>query len=341
MNMSVPELFVRIKASAHWRLRHVLFWLSQKSAVLQHMWYGGMIAGLFAAPFDRVGSKWARRPASLAGAQVCLFVTLAISGAKSDYCSEHGLYHAKRWAEAGFQVIVIIVCDDPLGFVVPEEALAFADGILLRANRGYDFGAWAAAINDLPDLRGAALVAISNDSTFGPFSGFAAMLERVRTSRAGLIGMTDCQQLVPHLQSYLLFFKPTALQSKIFQQFWQSVRCGGRTFVIYRYEIRLAAQFRRAGIECEVLFPTVDRWSNPTLQYWRELIGNGFPYVKVALLRDNPNAVAIQDWPTVVAGEGYDPQIIQRYLAVHGSNRTVNRASAPDSMRVVEQRERV
>lgn len=267
------------------------------------MWARSPYAG---GPSNRaIAARWLRRPDVAPGAEVCLFVTIARGGA----VAPHALFHARAWAEAGFRTVVIVVADD-LDSFVDDGSLDFAAGVLLRRNRGYDFGAWAGAINRLPALKSASLVALVNDSLLGPFSTFCAMLARVRASDADFLAATESLEVTRHFQSFLMFFKPTALRSKAFRSFWRGIRSGDRDFVIDRYELRLLGRMEAGGLKCEALYvsnPTTD--TNPTLMIWDELVDAGFPYVKVKLLTDNPYRLTLDGWPDRMRQWGFDPAL--------------------------------
>jgi lipopolysaccharide biosynthesis protein len=227
----------------------------------------------------------------------------------------HSLFHAKAWAHAGFKVNLTVVLDELESFQWSQD-LAFASGTLLRLNRGYDFGAFAATIMLLPDLKRASLVAIANDSVYGPFDTFPAMLDRVRKSDADIIGLTESTQFTRHFQSYIMFFRQAAFGHPCFRQFWRRVRTGGRKFVIRNYELTFINQMEKGGLRTSALFPPSDPL-NPTLTRWRELINAGFPFIKIQLLRDNPYKVDLSGWDSIVEKRGFDPNIIRRHLEHH------------------------
>lgn len=264
---------------------------------------------------DTVRTRWLRRPQLPAGAEVCLFVTFAPGGAMQ----EHSLYHARAWADAGFSVVLLLITDT-FDRDVKTDGLAFASGLLVRENRGYDFGAWASALVQLPEIRATSLVALVNDSVYGPLDTFGRMLERVREMDSDVIGATESAEFGRHFQSFLLFFKPAALNSEAFWHFWQSVRAGGRIVAIYRYELGLLNALEQSGLKCASLFPTHGA-KNPTLTRWRQLVGDGFPYVKVALLRDNLFDADLSEWPKVLSDRGYNPELAQRHLGQPSGSR--------------------
>lgn len=253
--------------------------------------------------------RWLRKPVIGDQDRYCFFVTYAPHGV----VPAHSLFHARSWSEQGFKVLVIVVVDNLRGYVAGPE-LDFADAVCVRANRGYDFGAWAAAIVRTPGLARLRLLALVNDSVYGPFRKFPAMLQRVESGGADVVGATESHQITYHLQSYMLFFRQTALRNPAFLKFWRGVKTGGREFVIWNYELKLTARMQQAGLRTEALFPVTREDCNPTLRYWRELVLNGFPFIKAQLLRDNPTGVDLSGWETIVSAEGFDPGIVQHHL---------------------------
>ena len=263
----------------------------------------------FVTPSNKtVQTRWLRYPQLHSGGEVCLFVSFLPGGSMR----EHSLCHAKAWADAGFRVVLLLITDMYSGEVETDD-LTFASGVLIRENRGYDFGAWASAFAQLPEIREASLVALVNDSVYGPFDTFAGMLKRIREMDADVIGATESAQYVRHFQSFLLFFKPRALTSKAFWHFWSNVRAGGRTVAIYRYELGLLNTLERAGLRCRALFPNTDS-RNPTYRRWRELIEDGFPYLKTSLLREPRLKRHLSGWQQILRDRGYDPTIVERHL---------------------------
>lgn len=270
-----------------------------------------VVAGLKFRNPASVPSCWVQPPGNVVGADLCLFVTFSPTGR----VTEPALVQARTWAAQGFAVIAIVVVND-LNLFDTRQDLDFCRGLLVRTNIGYDFGAWAAAMRGIPDLHKARSVAIANDSVYGPFDNFVDMLGRVRASPADIVGLTESQEIRPHFQSFVIFFKHNAVRSRIFRRFWRSVRSGDRQWVIDRYELQLVSQFKKFGLTAEALFPTAaGEPGNPTLSNWRALIQSGFPFIKVQLLRDNPFGVDLDGWQEMVAAKGFDPALIERHLA--------------------------
>lgn len=260
----------------------------------------------------RIPARWARRPRLPFDEPLCVFVALA----RGTRILPHSVDHARAWREAGFRLLVVVVVgslDDP----VDLSPLDFADAVLLRVNRGYDFGAWAAAIRSLgPEVRRYPMLAIANDSVLGPSSNFASVLERAGRSDADLVGLVESNERARHFQSFALLFKPRALRSRAFARFWKSVRSGGREFVVNNYEVMMRIRLQAAGLRTEALYPAAEGvWLNPTIQDWRALLSGGFPYLKVELLRDDPKNSGLSGWRERAAQAGFDMARIDRQLA--------------------------
>ena len=264
---------------------------------------------IFRLPATAVRMRWLRKPVIRDQDRYCFFVTYAPNGT----VPPHSLFHARSWCEQGFKVVVIVVVDDLQAYASGPD-LDFAEAVCVRSNRGYDFGAWAAVIAQTPDITRLRLLVLANDSVYGPFEKFPAMLRRVETIDADVVGVTESYQITHHLQSYMLFFRQSALRNPVFQKFWRGVKTGGREFVIRNYELKLMALMQSAGLRTATLFPITKEDCNPTLKYWRELVQSGFPFIKVQLLRDNPAGADLSEWEAVVKAQGFDPQLIHNHL---------------------------
>ncbi|KPF77855.1 hypothetical protein IP88_05205 [alpha proteobacterium AAP81b] len=263
-----------------------------------------------AAPSLDVPARWWREPALSGGEEVCVFVTVA-PGAR---IAPHNLFHARAWAAAGFRTIVVLIGDDITAEPDPDE-IDFAAGVLLRANLGYDFGAWAAVLALCPALADAGLLALANDSVIGPMRSFPAFLGRARAAPSDYIGVTLSHELCSHFQSYMQFFRPGALRHAAFQRFWHGVETGDRQFVIANYELALLTRMLDAGLTAQPLFGLPPHiLCNPTIHLWRDLIAAGFPFIKMQLLRDNPTGLDLTGWRDLLAAGGYDPALAEAHL---------------------------
>lgn len=228
-------------------------------------------------------------PASPEG-ELCLFVTHAAQPA----LKSHVRHHVEQLLDAGIRVALVCNTDLAPAAVVIDPAFAQRlSGLLVRANRGYDFGAWSHALS-LLDVRRLQRLYWINDSMVGPLdpAAFGRLLDRIRTSPADVIGLTESRGPLPHLQSYFLAFNPGALQHPAFV-----ARMGGllnlpdKGQVVDVYELRLTGQWRAQGLRVEALFPALfddPLAADDTATRWEALLDAGFPYLKTRVIQHYP-----------------------------------------------------
>jgi GT2 family glycosyltransferase/glycosyltransferase involved in cell wall biosynthesis/tetratricopeptide (TPR) repeat protein len=242
-----------------------------------------------------------------AGSEIALFVTHSATGA----IKPHVLAYVEALGREGIAVLLIAVVDRELN-VRPELREAVA-GLIVRENAGYDFAAWAHALYLHPELYGASTLYLLNDSVVGSAdqTRFAALIDRIRTSGADLIGLTESHEYRWHLQTFFLALKPRLLSSQRLQRFFKDVRIlHDKDRVIQSYEVRFAEDMEWSGHQIEVLFPS--RMAlNPTLYDWRELIGNGLPFMKLLPLRGAFPEVDIAGWREILEDAGFDIPLIE------------------------------
>ena len=178
-----------------------------------------------------------------------------------------------------------------------------SEAAFVRFNIGMDFGAWRMALRRLnlprPDTRRILLI---NDSVYGPVAPLQPLLERMDTDTADLWGMTDSREIAWHVQSYFLLAGPRLIHSATWRRFWaMAVPLPWRRWVIRRHEIGLSRRVVADGFTTRALFPARSG-ANPMFADWRELLSDGFPFLKRELLRDNPTAdPGIAAWRQLVA----------------------------------------
>lgn len=241
------------------------------------------------------------------GAEIALFVTHSATGA----VKPHVLPYVRALAEQGIRVLLIAVTDRQLN--IRPELIDAVSGVMVRENAGYDFAAWAHARHLWPEIHSASTLYLVNDSLAGPADGnrFAKLIERVRTSHADLIALTESHEYRWHLQSYFLALKPSLLRSQQLQRFFDGIRIlGDKDSVIQSYELRLAEEMEAWGHSCEVLFPS-PLALNPTLYDWRGLIAQGFPFVKLLPLRGAFAEVDVEGWRAALSDAGFDVPLIE------------------------------
>lgn len=265
-----------------------------------------------AAPFASDARFTVVKPLAVgSGQELALFVTHSRTGA----IKPHVLSNIRVLASEGVAVLLIVVADRPA--TVEPELLDLTAGAVVRENWGYDFACWAHMLQVYPEAYAAPVLYLINDSVFGPPDRrrLAAVLGRVRSSEADVVGLTESHDFGWHVQTYFVALKRRALSNLHLHLFFNDVRMlDDKHAVIRSYESRLAATMEDSGNSVEVLFLS-HAVRNPTLFGWRELLDDGFPFVKLLLLRGEFPTVDISDWRTVLARHGFDMMLLDRTLA--------------------------
>jgi len=237
--------------------------------------------------------------------------------------------------EEGFAVVFV---SNSASLNSDSEAFATSRSaaIILRRNKGYDFGAYRDGLLHLGEgVHGLKCLIFANDSVYGPFIPLRSMLNRMDFSIMDVWMATDSWQTRYHGQSYFMAFGPTALKHFAFMSFWSSVpnlifkrsiirhcevgltqhflSAGLRVGAVWRY-LDLVAQISSRHLENDSLDPydapmlaliqsaQKNRAGlNSTHQLWLELLRNEFPFIKRELLRDNPAKVeGLSAWHQIV-----------------------------------------
>ena len=160
-----------------------------------------------------------------------------------------------------------------------------------------------------------------NDSVIGPVSdqAFHTTIARLREAPADFSGMTESHEGGWHIQSYFLALKQSVMRHPSWQHFLLSiVSLMNKDDVINAYEMQLTPTLKAAGLSTCALF-TTDSRSNPTIVRWRELLYEGFPFIKTAIIRDRIPGVDNAGWREVLHDIGFDTSIVDRVLVEHAT----------------------
>jgi lipopolysaccharide biosynthesis protein len=242
--------------------------------------------------------------------------SLFVSHSSDGHLKPHVRHYIEALVHEGIGVILIVNSDQ--GFTDDEPWLhELVDGLFVRANEGFDFAAWAHVLRLHPQLCRVKLLYLLNDSVIGPItkSAFHAAIERVRRSPGDLIGMTENYELGWHIQSYFLAVRARAMRTAAWRRFTRKIgSLSNKDDVVKTYEVQLASAMTRAGLKSSVVFKTEFR-SDPTVYRWKELLEDGFPFVKVKAIRDEIPGVDKADWRQTLAAFGFDVSIADDVLS--------------------------
>ncbi|MGC3982713.1 MAG: rhamnan synthesis F family protein [Steroidobacteraceae bacterium] len=219
--------------------------------------------------------------------EVCFFVSFC----PTTELKPHVLDHVMALHASGIKVVLILNTSHPAEMMrVPDTLIKQLAGLIVRENLGFDFSAWAHALQLSREWSGWQRLYLINDSLVGPFehSAFATMLQKIRNSQADLVGLTENSQPLWHLQSFFLVIGPRILQSPLFANMIKgTLNLPRKEDVIDCYEMQLAAFFTSHGFSHETIFPnfSTDPYTpDDTLFRWEQLIERGFPYIKASVL---------------------------------------------------------
>ena len=252
--------------------------------------YDELIEGLgWTAPPATQAALHALKPvgADLQG-DVCFFVSYA----PQTTLKMHVRVHIEHLLAAGVQVVLVLNTSlAPEQMHVDADLLGRLSGAYVRDNVGFDFAAWAHLYSLCAEqAQHWTRLFLVNDSIVGPLNGahFDRLMERVRRSSADVVGLTESQLPLRHVQSFFLVFNHTALRHPALQRVFQRMlSLPSKGQVIDVYETRLTQVLTEHGLRCEALFPPLsdDPYSsNDTSFRWAQLIQAGFPYIKASIL---------------------------------------------------------
>jgi hypothetical protein len=266
-------------------------------------------------------------PGSMVERELCLFVTHCPLGAPHEYTLTY-LAELKR---AGLLVIVCLVVED-LTIPVADGLMDLADGVLLRENGGYDFGAWADVLRRFPQAWGAGRLYFANDSILGPFESLGPIIDSIRDSNSGFFALSECTTTDHHAQSFFFGWNQANLAAVALRRFWEDVgNLRSKVAVVLNHEHgifplspELADPTQQIIFGFQQIFgcsPADLSGVNPTHNGWKRLLTSGFPFVKGDLLRDGVANVDSSDWEGFCAAHGADIEALHRCIETSRINR--------------------
>ncbi|SDQ22277.1 rhamnan synthesis F family protein [Streptococcus equinus] len=216
---------------------------------------------------------------------------------KYNKISEHVYYQLEKMNPLFSKVIFISNSKLSESEVKKLRQKQLIDEFIQRENIGYDFAAWhdGMAFEGFENLKTYDSVTAMNDTCFGPLWDMAPLYDKYESdNNIDFWGMTNHRAIDAghiyideHLQSYFMSFKKSLVDSKVFQNFWQSVEAYTDVQnVIDNYETKYTKHFVNAGFKYSSVLNTVpiaDDFfhSNFTIHYPHVLLDNHVPFIKI------------------------------------------------------------
>ena len=228
------------------------------------------------------------------GQAVCLFAMHSPDGRLSDCV----LHYLRELRACGLSVHVAL---SGMAALHPQDRTDLDDaGAIgyLRENRGLDFGAWQHLV-EAGCIKDADFVVLANDSVIGPLHPLAPIFARMQSLECDVWGMVESHEMAWHLQSWFLCFSRTAWQApQIARILALPFRDMSRAEIILHGEVGLGAAIEAAGLSRTACWRDRRRGLrrllaiNPMHLDWMAVLRSGsVPFIKVALLRENPMRV--------------------------------------------------
>lgn len=208
---------------------------------------------------------------------------------------DYVLYYLNQLAKVVECIVFVSDCDLP-----DEELLKISTitDLQISGRHGeYDFGSYKRGYQLLKkqNLKSYDELVFCNDSCYGPLSPLSEMWDKADGVSADVWGLTwgTAPKFHIHIQSFFLVFKKRVFSSEVFSTFMISIKAEEyKMDVVEKYEVGLSKTLITAGFNCRALLETTKLHSNPSIGSPFKLIEEGFPFLKVALLRENPLGLA-------------------------------------------------
>lgn len=235
---------------------------------------------------------------------------------KHQIIDDYVLHHIKKLYESGCEIVFVSSSKSFLQNEI-EKIKDFCSKVIIRKNRGIDFGSWKVGLERVKELNHYNQLILMNDSIYGPFFDLSSIFEKMEEKNLDMWGITESWEHAYHIQSYFIVFNSKIIHSNFFKNFWNRVRFfQNKNLVIRLYEIGLsqnALQFGfKLGSFCDypkIVNFTIKNYAdefpytiyaqilktrnvNPSHFLWDILIKHfGCPFLKIELVRDNPSEI--------------------------------------------------
>jgi lipopolysaccharide biosynthesis protein len=205
---------------------------------------------------------------------ICFFCSYYTDPTLPEYVKFYLIELKRHFSEVIFLTNEKIILPDDLEFLHSQN-ISFR----IYKNEGYDFGMWCKAFEEY-DTENYERIGLINDSCI-LFKKLDFFFEWLENEDLDYGGMTDCNLVKYHLQSYFIIINKNAIKpvGEYFRQ--NGIRTGIKE-IIHTYEVGLSRYLISLGLELKTYFSFKNEPLNgdPTWIRTRELIKNGMPMIK-------------------------------------------------------------
>ena len=196
---------------------------------------------------------------------------------------------------------LVVVCNGFVSLEGKATLRALSDEFVVRANEGFDFGAWREAILDvcgLEEVRSYDELVLFNDSFFGPFYPFSEIFQRMEDqdtidfwgfSSHGAVAKKSGDNRPPYLQTYFLVLRKPVLVSNGFETYWKTLQsCETFDEHVENVACKFTDYFANLGFAWTAYTPTFDledpkhvlNMSHHMYNSYEMVAYRGFPVIK-------------------------------------------------------------
>ena len=229
-------------------------------------------------------------------------------------------YFISQLRDSGFAVIISTTCtDNPIEHQqLWNQWHHKIDGLITRENIGFDFGSWAAALSSLElDHGNIEQIILVNNSVYGPLFPLEPIISDL-SQRGDFFGLTASREFCPHIQSYFLGFNKVVIDHSDFGKYWHGSFLGqSKWSTIFRRELAWEVFFTKRGFRSAVLIEDSRQFPrNPLTFLWKDMISQGFPFMKKSLLTHNYDSIDMTGWEGFITNEcpSYDVSFVLQDL---------------------------
>ena len=189
-----------------------------------------------------------------------------------------------------YYVILIVNTSDLSNFCTNDIFQLFGpDCVIARENVGFDFGAWKQAFQMLPWLNDCNRLILTNDSVY-PISekSFDRFLNKLHKHTShDIVFATSSKEIKDHFQSFFIYSATKKGVSKVISAVSDLPYFIRKENLILDVELNTPAIFSSSDITVCSLFTANEKNLNPTIDNWKKLIEEGFPFIKLQLFNLN------------------------------------------------------
>lgn len=235
--------------------------------------------------------------------RLLIFVHYNIYNSVSDY-----IFYMLKEMKPLFKRVVFI-SNSPIPQEKYYKIKEYANKIIQRPNKGFDFGAWRDGLLSVgwDNLNEYDSITLMNDTCFGPIFSMKEVygkMEKMGVDFWGITlhrstkkGMPGNNAPVPeHIQSYFMVFNKKVCMSAVFKNFWNNiVDYDDVNKVIQHYETQLTKYLNNNGFTYKVYIKNINNLKNPNISFYYpdKLLKEGSPFVKIKSFNRNNNCKSV------------------------------------------------